>query len=335
MTEESVIPSKRTSRSKNRWIDTCPSSLWQDAWRRLIRKPEAVFGLVVISLFLAIAIFAPWLAPYGLKDYHFELDNLPPFWVQKSLLGLRGDPRFLLGTDTLGRDLLSWGVYGARTSMLLGLISAPLIALFGTLVGLLAGYFGGRIDNWIMRITDVFYAFPPIMIYILIVLALRSTPSGKWLGGMFMMFVAFLSVGWVGAARMMRSTVLSVKNTEYIEAAHSIGAPPGRIIFRHILPNCLGPLLIWITLIIPQLILTEAVLGYLHISPGTGENASAFFLTSWGGMIMQGRPVVHVQPMVILIPAVCVGLISISFTYLGDALRDALDPQMRENRAID
>ena len=305
------------------------SGLWIDTWRRLRHNPEAIIGMAVIATFVLLSIFADALAPYDLTYYNLKMENKPPVWVGVSSFGTESDPRFILGTDRNGRDLLSWGLLGIRTSMVLGLISAPLIGLVGMLIGALAGYVGGRTDQWIMRITDVFYAFPPIMMSVLVVLALRDTPAGRWMGGMFMLFVAFLAVGWVGAARLVRSSVLVVKNLEFVEAARSIGLTPARLLFRHILPNCLSPLIVWVTLMVPQIILTEAILAYLRINPGPAGARDGFFATSLGGMILEGRSIIHIHPIVVLIPAICVGLLAIAFTFLGDSLRDALDPTSR------
>lgn len=300
--------------------------IWVDAQRRLLHNPEGLFGLVVIVLMILVAIFAEWISPYPVREIHLGQTNLPPFWVERSKTGAQGTLEFPLGTDRLGRDLLSWAVMGTRTSMLLGLVSAPLIGLTGLVLGLLAGYAGGWVDNLLMRVTDIFYAFPTLMISILVILVLRDTPFGEFQNGLLLLFTAFLTFGWAGAARLVRAAVLSVKNAEYIEAAHALGIPGWRIIFRHIMPNCLAPLLVWVTLMVPQLILTEAVLGYLQINMGPVGYREAFFDTSWGGMIREGRSYIHIQPFTILIPASFVGLISIAFTFLGDALRDALDP---------
>lgn len=304
--------------------------LWADAWRRLWRNPEAVFGLVVIGLFLFVAVFANWLAPYSMNEINFKQGSLPPAWVNNAPPLPSGDPAYLLGTDRMGRDLLSWAIAGTRTSLLLGLISAPVIALIGLLIGLISGYAGGRLDNLLMRFTDVFYSFPSLVIVILVVMIFRDTPLGGWKNGFGMLLLAFLAVGWAGAARLVRSSVLMVKELEYIEAARCIGVPVPRLLFRHILPNCLSPLLVWVTLIVPQLILMEAVLGYLQIRISAQGYGDAYLDASWGGMIRQGRALIHSQPVVLLIPAVCVGLVSIAFTFLGDGLRDALDPENKE-----
>lgn len=327
--DPSEHPAARAASLQTEEVPPGGSGLWFDTWRRLRRNPEAIFGLTVIAVFVLLSIFADALAPYDLTYYNLKLENKPPVWVGVSALGTESDPRFILGTDRNGRDLLSWGLLGIRTSMVLGLVSAPLIGLVGMLIGALAGYVGGRTDQWIMRITDVFYAFPPIMMSVLVVLALRDTPAGRWMGGMFMLFLAFLVVGWVGAARLVRSSVLVVKNLEYVEAARSIGLTPVRLVFRHILPNSLSPLIVWVTLMVPQIILTEAILAYLRINPGPAGAREGFFATSLGGMILEGRSIIHFHPIVVLIPAICVGLLAIAFTFLGDSLRDALDPSSR------
>jgi oligopeptide transport system permease protein len=311
--------------------DVTPSvGMWRGAWKRLRRNPEGVFGMVVIVLFILVTIFADQIAPFGIKDINLGDWNLPPAWVAQDKLGVHGNPRYLLGTDQLGRDLLTRAIYGARTSMTLGIVSAPLIGLIGMLVGLVSGYAGGRVDRLIMRVTDIFYAFPPLMICIMTVLALNNTALGVFLNGIVMLFIAFLSVGWAGAARLMRSSVLGIMHMEYIEAARCLGVPSRRMMFRHLLPNCVGPLLVWVTLMVPQLILTEAILAYLGITPGQRGGGTGMFNYSWGGMILEGRSLIHVHPNIVLIPAVCVGLISIAFTFFGDALRDAIDPATRK-----
>lgn len=331
-----MIPKEHSTNSlsyplrESELIQSRSSSIWISVWKRLLHNPEAVFGLIVILIFILVALAGPLLTPYQLSDTNIKNDHLPPFWVKRSVIGLAGRMDHPLGTDRHGRDLLAWAIYGTRTSMILGLVSAPIIAIFGMLVGLLSGYAGGWVDNLLMRITDVFHAFPQIMICILVILILRETVYSSLLSGVLLLFIAFLLFGWAGAARIVRSSVLAVKNLDYIEAAHCMGLPPLRIIFKHILPNSIGPLIIWTTLMVPQLILVEALLRYLNISPSPPLTQNEFFTASWGGMIMEGRSFIHVHPIVVIIPAVCIGLISIAFTFLGDALHDALDPQKVE-----
>lgn len=318
---------KITDRSEVSTTNT--TTIYINAWKFIWKRPAALFGLIVIVLFIFISLFADVIAPYSLKDIHLGYADLPPVWVKESLSKLSGNPDFLLGTDTLGRDTLSWGLFGTRTSVLIGLISAPLIAIFGTMYGLISGFIGGKFDNVVMRIADVFYAFPTIMIYTIIVLALRNTAVGKMWSGILMLLIAILSVGWVGIARLVRSNVLVVRNLEYIEAAYAIGCKPLYIIFKHVLPNVLTTIIVWMTYSVPQIILIESILGYLGVGIN-GSDPYAFFGASWGGMFFLGRRVLYIQPIMTIFPAVGLALISLAFAFLGDAMRDAFDPRYQK-----
>ena len=305
-------------------------SLWGDAWSRLIRNKAAVVGMVIVVLFSLVVIFADLLAPHNPLKIHDGLGYLPPAWVAQSSAGKSGDHRFLLGTDTIGRDVFSRVLYGARVSMVVGLTPVLIIILIGTGVGLFSGYAGGRVDNLLMRVTDVFYAFPNLLLYIILMVTLRDKPIGKMLNGLFLLFFALAVVSWVGIARLVRGSVLSIKEKEFIEAAHSIGVPHSRIILRHILPNALSPIVVWVAFAIPSMIITEAILGYLGIGLRPATNPDAFFVTSWGMMMLEGQTAINIQPWILLAPSICVGLIVMAFTFIGDGLRDALDPRMRE-----
>ncbi len=304
-------------------------SLMMDAWYRLIRNKAAVVGMVIISLFFLVALFAPVVAPHNPLQLNSGKDYLPPVWVEKSVAGKTGDPNFLLGTDTLGRDVLSRVIYGARVSMVVGLIPTMIILLVGTTIGLFAGYFGGRSDNILMRVTDVIYAFPDLLLFIVVMVALRDTFIGNLFNGLFLLFVALSIVGWAGEARIVRGQVLSLKNNDFIEAARCIGAKDSRIMFKHILPNSLGPIIIVAALAIPALIITEATLGYLGLGLRPPTDPRAFFITSWGAMMLEGQTAINVQPWMLLSPAICVSLVVLAFTFLGDGLRDAFDPRQR------
>jgi oligopeptide transport system permease protein len=297
----------------------------------LARNPVAVGSLAVIAFYILITLLAPLLAPYDPLTYHVYDTYRPPIWDRNAPGGIDPDPRFVLGTDAVGRDLLSRLLFGTRTSMLVGLIGAALIAAIGIAVGLLSGFAGPRVDNLLMRLTDVFYAFPSIMFYILMMLILRDTRFGTWLGGVAMLVLALALVGWVGAARLVRATVLSIKESEFVQAARSIGASNRRLLLRHILPNCLGPVVVWIAFAIPRLIIAEAILGYLGIGlkPPTGDQSDSFFITSWGGLFLDGRRSISNRPWMLLAPAISLTLVAIAFNLLGDSLRDALDPHMR------
>jgi len=304
-------------------------SLWADAMRRLVRNKAAVVGMGIIVFFTFVALFASLLAPHNPLKIHDGLGYLPPAWVKESLSGKAGDPRFLLGTDTIGRDVLSRVIYGARVSMMVGLTPVLVILLIGTTVGLVAGYSGGAVDNVIMRITDVFYAFPGLLFYIILMVALRDTAIGGLMNGLFLLFLALAVVNWVGVARLVRGSVLAMKEKEFVEAARCIGVSDARIMTRHILPNVLSPIVVWMAFAIPGLIIAEATLGYLGIGLRPATDPDQFFITSWGVSMLEGRTAIGVQPWILLVPSLCVGMVVMAFTFVGDGLRDALDPRMR------
>jgi len=303
-------------------------SLWQEALGRLFRNKASVLGMIIIVFFLVLVIFAPQIAPYDPLEFHSGQDFLPPAWVE-SHAGKSGSPDFLLGTDTLGRDVLSRVIYGARVSMLVGFLPTIIILLVGTFVGMVAGYFGGRLDNYLMRLTDIMYGFPDLLFFIIAIVALRDTWLGGLMNGLALLFVALAIINWVGVARIVRGQVLSLKEKEFIEAARCIGVKDSRIMLRHLLPNALGPIVVVAAFTIPNMIITEAVLGYLGLGLRPATDLSSFFVTSWGALLLEGQTAINAQPFMLLAPAICVALVVLAFTFLGDGLRDALDPQMR------
>jgi oligopeptide transport system permease protein len=322
--------SQSAARSAEISILSRPSrSLGADAWSRLIRNKAAVIGMVIIVLFAVVAVFAPLLAPHNPLEINSGKEFLPPVWVKESSTGKSGDPNFLLGTDTIGRDALSRTIYGARVSMIVGLTPVLIILLIGTVIGLVSGYSSARVDNLLMRLTDVIYAFPDLLFYIIMMIALRDTAIGHLMNGLFLLFVALAVVGWVGIARLVRGQVLSLKNKEFVEAARCIGSSNTRIMARHILPNCLSPLVVWMAFAIPRMIIAEAVLGYLGIGMRPATDPHATFITSWGVSLLEGQTAINAQPWLLLAPAICVALVVMAFTFVGDGLRDALDPRMR------
>jgi len=229
----------------------------------------------------------------------------------------------------LGRDVLSRTIYGARVSMVVGFLPTAIILLVGTTVGMISGYIGGRTDNLLMRLTDVIYAFPDLLFFIIVMVALRDTFIGQLMNGLVLLFAALAIVNWVGVARLVRGQVLSLKQKEFVEAARCIGVKDIRIMFRHILPNSLGPLIVSAAFQIPGLIITEAILGYLGVGLRPSTDSTDFFLTSWGTLMLDGQAAINSQPYLLLAPAICVALVVLAFTFLGDGLRDALDPRMR------
>ena len=280
-------------------------------------------------LFFLVAGIAPFMAPHNPLEMNSGKDYLPPAWVTKPVGGKVGNPNYLLGTDTLGRDVLSRVLYGARVSMVVGLVPTLIILVVGVTVGLLAGYYGGGWDNVMMRITDVIYAFPDLLLFIVVMVALRDTFIGNLFNGLFLLFAALAIVNWVGDARIVRGQVLSLKNNEFIEAARCIGAKDSRIMLKHLLPNSLGPIIIVTALGIPNMIITEATLGYLGLGLRPATDPHAFFVTSWGSLMLEGQTAINAQPWMLLAPAICVSLVVLAFTFLGDGLRDAFDPRQR------
>ncbi len=312
-------------------LSTMPKgrSLGQEALGRLLRNKAAVGGMIIIAIFILVAAFAPVIAPHNPLQLNSGKDYLPPAWVEKASNGKAGNPDFLLGTDTLGRDVLSRVIYGARVSMIVGFVPTTIILLFGTFIGMIAGYAGGRTDNLLMRLTDVIYAFPDLLFFIIAMVALRDTWIGNLLNGLFLLFVAMAIVNWVGVARLVRGQVLSLKQKEFIEAARSIGAKSPRIMFRHLLPNTISVLVVSAAFQIPGMIITEAVLGYLGLGLRPATDPKSFFITSWGALLLEGQTAINAQPWMLLTPAICIALVVLAFTFLGDGLRDALDPRMR------
>jgi len=309
-------------------LETPSRSPWQDAWMRVLRNKASVVGLIVIIFFLFLVIFAPQISPHDPLEFNSGQDFLPPAWVE-SYAGKSGSPEFLLGTDTLGRDVLSRVIYGARVSMLVGFLPTIIILIVGTTVGMLAGFYGGSLDNLLMRLTDITYGFPDLLFFIIAIVALRDTWLGKLMNGLALLFVALALINWVGVARIVRGQVLALKEKEFIEAARCIGVTDSRIMLRHLLPNALGPIVVVAAFTIPNMIITEAILGYLGLGLRPATDLSSFFVTSWGALLLEGQTSINAQPFMLLAPAFCVALVVLAFTFLGDGLRDALDPRMR------
>jgi ABC-type dipeptide/oligopeptide/nickel transport system permease subunit len=306
-----------------------PRSLWMDAWYRLIRNRASVAGMIIILVYTVVALFANVIAPHNPLQINSGMGFLPPAWVTLDQNGKSGNPEFLLGTDTLGRDVLSRTLYGARVSMTVGFLPTFIIIIVGTIIGLFAGYKGGWVDNLLMRTTDVFYAFPDLLFFIIVMVTLRNTVLGQMMNGLILLFGALAIVSWVGFARIIRGQVLSLKEKEFIEAARCMGASDARIMYRHLLPNSLTPVIILAAITIPGLIITEAILGYLGLGLIPSTNPNDFFITSWGASMLEGQTAINAQPWLLLAPAISVSIVVLAFTFLGDGLRDALDPRLQ------
>lgn len=320
-------------------------SLGASAVRRLFRNKLAVVGLIIIIVNIFMAIFASSLAPRPYQQANFPAKDTAPEWVTRVFPSMIPremggyidiDNSYALGADSLGRDLLSRIIYGSQVSLLVAFVG-PLVAIIvGLLVGLAAGYFGGATDNVLMRIVDIMYAFPTLLFIILLMTFFRfstETPEpGSFSytlgqieaasGGMFLIFIGIGLTSWMQMARLVRGQVLSAREKEYIEAARSIGVKTPGIMFRHILPNIVGPLIIAETLTIPTYIAYESFLSFI----GLGVQQPR---PSWGSMIAEGSRSITSYPNQAIFPAIALFLIMFAFNFLGDGLRDALDPRMR------
>jgi len=275
---------------------------WRDALRRLKRNKLAVVGAVLVALIMLVAAGADILAPYPYAKASFSHSYESP------------SARYPLGTDPLGRDLLSRMIYGARISMIVGVGSQALVLLIGVPVGAFAGYYGGKLDMYLMRAVDVMYAFPTLLFVILIMSALGA--------GLFNIFLAIGVTGWVTLCRLTRGQFIALREQEYVMGARALGATSWQVIVRHLLPNALAPIIVAITFGVPRAIFTEAALSFI----GVGINPP---LPSWGGMVGEYQQYLRSYWYMATFPAVAIGLTMLSFSFLGDGLRDALDPTLR------
>jgi|TARA_B110000879_G_scaffold181319_1_gene238557 oligopeptide transport system permease protein len=274
------------------------TSLWRDAWLRLRRNRLAVLGLTVLLLFIVIAAATPWIAPYDYAQQDLELGATPP------------SAAHWLGTDIFGRDLLTQIMFGGRISLAVGFIATAVALLIGVTWGAIAGYMGGRVDTVMMRLVDIIYALP-FMIFIILLMVVFGR-------NMLLLFLAIGAVEWLTMARIMRSQVQSLRQQEFVEAAISLGLPTATIIRRHLIPNALGPIIVYTTLTIPSVMLLEAFLSFLGLGVQPPE-------TSWGLLISYGAESMEEYPWLLLFPGLALTLTLFSLNFLGDGLRDALD----------
>ena len=296
-------------------------SLWRDALWRLFRNRAAVMGMVVIALAAFVAITAQVVAPYDPVQQNTPKQLMEPIWTR--FFGSRfTDSAYLLGSDELGRDILTRLMYGSRVSLVVGIVPVAMVFVIGATIGMLSGYVGGWVDNVLMRFTDVVYAFPDLLFVIIIVATLRNTDLGLVMDGLLLIFVALAIVSWVGLARLIRGQVLSLKHREFIEAARAMGASPVRIMLKHLFPNILAPVIVSIAFAVPGAMLTEATLSFL----GSGVRPPT---PTWGAMINEGFVVFSTTPWPVLLPAFCISIVLLACTFVGDGLRDALDPRMK------
>lgn len=338
-----------------------PVSLWLDAWKRLRKNKMALIGLWIVGIYAVITIAAPILPLNGYTTQELFHSNLPPSFKHAGVVALERNEKsmaqiqalidsgrtdlqsefdkikldseslradiavnpahnrvYLFGTDNLGRDMLTRTIYGGRISMMVGLIGTIVAVLLGILVGAIAGYAGGKLDNYLMRFVDIMYALP----YMLIVIIMMALFRKEGRSSIVILFVAIALVSWLQIARVVRGQFISLKNSEFVEAARSMGASSARIIFRHLLPNTLGVIIIFTSLSLPSFIMSESFLSYL----GLGVSAPD---ASWGTLVSEGVKGMELYPWNLLVPAIAMTVFLFAMNFLGDGLRDALDPQSK------
>ena len=276
------------------------SSLWLDAWLKLRKNRLALFGFAVLITLCAISLLTPWIAPYGYEQQDLMLGATPP-----SL-------EHWLGTDIFGRDMLTRIMYGGRVSLMVGFIATAVALVIGILWGAIAGFVGGRVDALMMRIVDILYALP-FMIFIVLLMVVFGR-------NILLLFVAIGAVEWLTMARIVRGQVMALRKQEFIEAAYSMGLSQWAIIRRHIIPNTLGPVIVYTTLTIPSVMLLEAFLSFLGLGIQPPQS-------SWGLLINYGVETMEEYPWLLIFPGVTLSLTLFALNFLGDGLRDALDPR--------
>tara|TARA_B100000674_G_scaffold497536_1_gene531665 strand:- start:754 stop:1605 length:852 start_codon:yes stop_codon:yes gene_type:complete len=280
------------------------SSLWQDAFRRLTQNRAAMIGGITILVLIILAVFAPWIAPYSYSYQNLDVGASPP------------SAEHLLGTDVLGRDLLSRLLYGARISLLVGFVATGVALVIGVSWGIVAGYFGGRVDSIMMRIVDVLYGLPFIIFIILLMVIFGRN--------IWLLFAAIGAVEWLTMARIVRAQVIGLKNQEFVQAAQVMGVSNFSMFRRHILPNILGPIAVYATLTIPQVMLLEAFLSFL----GLGIQPP---MSSWGTLIRYGVESMEEHYWLLIYPGLTFTITLFALNFFGDGLRDALDPKTSDN----
>ncbi|ACR13084.1 ABC transporter permease [Teredinibacter turnerae] len=275
-------------------------SLSQDAFVRLKRNKLAMAGMIFLIIIISLAILTPWIAPYSYEAQNLDLGATPP------------SAEHWMGTDIFGRDQLTRILYGSRISLMVGFIATAVALLIGVLWGTIAGYSGGKVDSWMMRIVDVLYALPfTIFIILLTVIFGRS---------IFLLFLAIGAVEWLTMARIVRGQVMALKHQEFVEAAVSMGLSRWQIMTRHLIPNILGPVIVYTTLTIPGVILLESFLSFLGLGIQPPQS-------SWGSLISYGVETIEEYPWLLIYPSLFLSITLFALNFLGDGLRDAFDPR--------
>lgn len=301
MADAQVLPQVRTLRAR-------PQTMAGLAWWRFARHRMAVVGLLVVGVLSAASALAPWVSPYDPDKPQLQFQLQAP------------SPVHPLGTDDLGRDLLTRIMYGGRISLSIGILAMALAVLVGTAVGAAAGYYGGAVDNLLMRLTDLMLSIPALFLLIVLTLLLRSFPVPFLRGGVLAIVLAIALLSWMTVARLVRASFLSLKEQVFVEAAKALGAGNGRIIVRHILPNAASPIIVAATLRVASSIITESGLSFLGfgVQPPT---------PTWGNMLKNAQDQMVTAPWTAIFPGLFIFVTVIAINYVGDGLRDALDPR--------
>ena len=281
------------------------TSLWRDAWIKLCKNYLALLGLAIILLLCLVSLLTPWIAPYGYEEQNLLLGATPP------------SAAHWLGTDIFGRDMLTRIMYGGRVSLTVGFIATAVALVIGVLWGAVAGFVGGRVDAVMMRIVDIMYALP-FMIFIVLLMVVFGR-------NILLLFLAIGAVEWLTMARIVRSQVMNLRKQEFVEAAYSLGLSQWTIIRRHIIPNTLGPVIVYTTLTIPSVMLLEAFLSFLGLGIQPPQS-------SWGLLINYGVETMEEYPWLLIFPGVTLSLTLFALNFLGDGLRDALDPRTSKDQ---
>lgn len=285
-------------------IEVKGRSLWADAYRRFTHNKAALVGFFVLAFITILCFSAPYLGLRPQDDINWDMISAPPDFEQG----------YFFGTDQNGRDLFVRTLYGGQVSLLVGFVATLVSLVIGTLWGATAGFMGGRIDSIMMRIVDILYSIPFIFFVILLTVVFQKS--------MVLIYLAIGAVSWLDMARIVRGQTISIRRKEFIEAAHASGVSNWRIITRHIIPNCLGPVVVYMTLTVPAVILTESFISYLGM--GVQEPES-----SWGTLISEGSNSMEIAPWAVLFPSAVLAITLLSLNFVGDGLRDALDPKDR------
>lgn len=307
-------PGRDETELMERALDLKGRSLWIDARGRMVRNRAAIVSMAIFALIALMAIFAPLLSPYTYDHQNYAIISCAPDWWPDHTVMCNAGGAHWFGTDNLGRDLFIRVLYGARVSLAVGLIATFVSLVVGVAYGAVAGFMGGRLDELMMRFVDVLYSLPYIFLVIILMVVFHRN--------FFLLFIAIGAVEWLTMARIVRGQTLSIKYKEYIEAARAAGVTRFDTIARHIIPNVLGPVIVYVTLTVPAVILAESFISFL----GLGIQDP---LTSWGVLISDGSKQIETAPWLLIFPATFMGVTLFCFNFIGDGLRDALDPKDR------